>query len=281
LLGAGAIVLLAAACGGSDDSKTNDSSLNSNDNTSSSSQPASTATSGSSSSSSSGNSSSGNVKTAQLSSLESYRYTLKMEGTGTGGPLADIRDSLASVPGGTPARANDAVTFNVDGAFVKPDKAQWKIKVGSFEVAQTVIGKQEWVTFGGQTQGPQPATSLDPNDLSLAAAMWDQSNLPDDVSGKMSCASGKETVNGVSTRKCDLDKAALSSMQKDLEGFFQDVSLKDLNAFNMSLWLADQGYPVKMNVDIAGKDASSRDYALTMQMNLTDINKSIDIKAPN
>ena len=280
LLGAGAIVVLAAACGGSDDSKTNDSPVNSNDNTSSSSQPASTATSGGSSSSSSGNSSSANVKTAPLSGLESYRYTLKMEGTGTGGPLADIRDSLGSVPGGTPARANDAVTFNIDGAYVKPDKAQWKIKVGAFEVAQTVIGKQEWVTFGGQTQGPQPATSLDPNDLSLAAAMWDQSNLPEDVSGKMSCASGKETVNGVSARKCDLDKAALSSMQKDLEGFFEDVSLKDLNAFNMSLWLADQGYPVKMNVDIAGKDSSARDYALKMQMDLTDINKSIDIKAP-
>jgi hypothetical protein len=36
-----------------------------------------------------------------------------------------------------------------------------------------------------------------------------------------------------------------------------------------------------MSVDMAGKDASSRDYALKMQMDLTDINKSIDIKAPN
>ena len=153
LLGAGAIVVLAAACGGSDDSKTNDSPVNSNDNTSSSSQPASTATAGGSSSSSSGNSSSANVKTAPLSGLESYRYTLKMEGTGTGGPLADIRDSLGSVPGGTPARANDAVTFNIDGAYVKPDKAQWKIKVGAFEVAQTVIGKQEWVTFRAVVEG--------------------------------------------------------------------------------------------------------------------------------
>jgi len=278
VLAAGVLVIAAAACGGSNDSKSNGSPPNTNDNTGSSSQPASTATSGSSSSSASGGSS---VKTAQLSSLDSYRYTMKMEGTGTGGPLADIRDSLGSVPGGTTPKANEAVSFNVDGAFVKPDKAQWKIKVGALEVAQTVIGKQEWVTFGGQTQGPQPATSLDPTDLSLAAAMWDQSNLSDDVSGKMSCASGKETVNGVSARKCDLDKAALTSMQKDLEGFFQDVSLKDLNAFNMSLWLADQGYPVKMNVDIAGKDSSARDYGLKVQMDLTDVNKSIDIKAPN
>src|SRR5678816_3636769 len=144
-----------------------------------------------------------------------------MEGTGTGGPLADIRDSLGSVPGGTTPKANDAVTFNVDGAYVKPDKAQGKMKVGGFEVGQTTIGKQEWVTFACQTQGPQPATSLDPNDLSLAAAMWDQSNLPDDVSGKMNCAGSKETVNGVSARKCNIDKAALSSMQTGLEGFFQ------------------------------------------------------------
>ena len=131
VLAAGVLVIAAAACGGSD-SKTNNSSPNSNDNTSSSSQPASTATTGSS----------GNVKTAQLSSLDSYRYTLKMEGTGTGGPLADIRDSLGSIPGGTTPKANEAVTFNVDGAYVKPDKAQWKIKVGSFEVGQTVIGKK-------------------------------------------------------------------------------------------------------------------------------------------
>jgi len=272
LLAAGAIVVLAAACGGSDDKKTNDS----NDSSNSSSQPASTATSGGSSSSSSGS-----VKPAALSSLSSYRYTLKMEGTGTGGPLADLRDGLGSVPGGTAPKANEAVTFNADGAFVKPDKATWKINVGSFEVAQTVIGKQEWVTFGGQTMGPQPASSLDPNDLSLAAAMWDQSNLPDDISGKMSCAGGTEKVNGVSARKCDIDKAALSSMQTDLQGFFEDVSLKDLSAFNMSLWLADQGYPVKLSVDMAGKDASAQDYALKMQMDLTDVNKSIDIKAPD
>lgn len=278
LLAAGAIVVLAAACGGSDDKK---STTNSNDSSSSSS-PASTATSGGASSGTitPGGGSSGGLKTAALSSLDSYRYTLKMEGTGTGGPLADLRDSMGSIPGGSTPKANEAVSFKVDGAFVKPDKATWKINLGSFEVAQTVIGKQEWVTFGGQTMGPQPASSLDPNDLSLAAAMWDQSNLPEDVSSKMSCASGKENVNGVSARKCDIDKAALSSMQKDLQGFFEDVSLKDLSAFNMSLWLADQGYPVKLNVEMAGKDSSSRDYGLKMQMDLTDVNKSIDIKEP-
>jgi hypothetical protein len=203
-----------------------------------------------------------------------------MEGTGSGGPLAELRDGLSSVPGAATPKANEPVTFNVDGAYVKPDKAEWKIKIGSTEIAQTVIGKQEWVTFGGQTMGPQPASSLDPADLSLAAAMWDQSTLSGDVTSKMNCASGKETVNGVSVRKCDLDKASLSSMQKDLEGFFEDVSLKDLSAFNMSLWLADQGYPVKMNVDMAGKDSASRDYGLKMQMDLTDVNKSIDIKEP-
>ena len=278
LLGASAIVVLVAACGGSDDNKANNNSQSTGDNNSSS--TSGTMTTGSSSSSTTQGSGSGPVQTAALSSLNSYRYTLKMEGTGTGGPLADLRDGLASVPGNATPRANEAVTFNVDGAFVKPDKATWKIKVGSFEVAQTVIGKQEWVTFGGQTMGPQPATSLDPSDLSLAAAMWDQSNLPADLNSKMSCASGKENVNGVSTRKCDLDKAALSSMQKDLQGFFEDVSLKDLSAFTMSLWLADQGYPVKLNVDMAGKDASARDYAMKVQMDLTDVNKSIDIQAP-
>jgi hypothetical protein len=274
-LAAGILVVAAAACGGSD-SKSNDSPLNANDT----SNPSSSASPSSSSGSSSGSSSSGNVKTAQLSSLDSYRYSLKMEGTGAGGPLADIRDGLGSVPGGTTPRANEAVTFNVDGAYVKPDKAQWKIKVGSFEVAQTVIGKQEWVSFGGQTMGPQPASSLDPSDLSLAAAMWDDSNLPDDVASKMKCESGKETVNGVSARKCSIDKSAMSSVP-NLEGFFEDVNLKDLSAFNMNIWLADQGYPVKLNVDMAGQDQSKRDYALKVQMDLTDVNKSIDITPPS
>ena len=269
VLAAGALVIAAAACGGND-SKTNDSPLNTNDPNSSNSQPSSTSPS---------SNNSANVKTSGLSDLSSYRYTLKIEGTGAGGPLADIRDGLGSVPGQTTPKANEAVTFNVDGAFVKPDKAQWKNKVGSFEVAQTVIGKQEWVTFGGQTQGPQPASSLDPSDLSLAAAMWDQSNLAGDVAGKMTCG-GKETVNGVSTTKCSLDRTALASLPKDLEGFFEDVEVKDLTAFNMNLWLADQGYPVKLDVDMAGKDSSQRDYKLKMQMDLTDINKSIDIAPP-
>jgi hypothetical protein len=95
----------------------------------------------------------------------------------------------------------------------------------------------------------------------------------------MKCDSGKETVNGVSTRKCSIDKSALASVP-DLAGFFEDVNMQNLNAFSMNLWLADQGYPVKLNVDMAGKDSSQRDYALKMQMDLTDVNKSIDIKAP-
>jgi hypothetical protein len=263
------ITIFAAACGGSDDKKSESTATNNDSNPSS--QTSATATSGSSNS--------GSVKTADLSSLNSYRYTLKMEGTGAGGPLAEIRDSLAQVPG-TSTNANDKVTFDVNGAYVKPDKAEFKAKIGSFEVAQTVIGRQEWVTFQGQTQGPQPASSLNASDLSLAAAMWDQSNLTDDIGSKATCASSKETVNGVSTRKCDLDKSALASVQKDLQGFFEDVSLQDLNAFNMSLWLADQGYPVKLSVDMAGKDSGQRDYALKVQMDLTDINKDIAINAP-
>jgi hypothetical protein len=261
--------IFAVACGGSDDKAGSNSS--SGTDSSSSAAAATTSTSGSSSS--------GSVKTADLSSLNSYRYTLKMEGTGSGGPLAEIRDSLAQVPG-TSSNANDKVTFDVNGAYVKPDKAEFKAKIGSFEVAQTVIGRQEWVTFEGKTQGPQPASSLNASDLSLAAAMWDQSNLTDDIGSKATCASSKETVNGVSARKCDLDKAALASVQKDLQGFFEDVSLQDLNAFNMSLWLADQGYPVKLSVDMAGKDSGQRDYALKVQMDLTDINKDIQINAP-
>src|SRR5262245_30277889 len=115
------MVVLAAACGGSDDKKTNSSP--STDSSSSSST--STMTPGGSSSSSgsstpgSSNNNSGAVKTAALSSLESYRYTLKMEGSGTGGPLADLRDGLSSVPGASTPKANEAVTFNVDGAYVK------------------------------------------------------------------------------------------------------------------------------------------------------------------
>jgi hypothetical protein len=263
---AAGVLVVSVACGGSDSTDTRPAT---NGDSSSSSQPSSTSGSGTTT----------GVTTSELSSLESYRYTLKMEGTGNGGPLAEIREGLAMVPG-TTTNGNDKLTFNVDGAYVKPDKAEFKARVGSFEVAQTVIGRQEWVTLEGRTMGPQPASSLNAADLSLAAAMWDQSNLPQDISDKAQCSSSKETVNGVSARKCQLDKSALASLQRDLDGFFQDVSLQDLSAFSMNLWLADQGYPVKLDVDMAGKDSGQRDYALKVQMDLTDINKSIDIKAP-
>lgn len=297
LLLAGLAIVASVACGG-DDKKSDGGSGGSNTpaatatsssgsgSSSATATPSSSSGSGSPSatatpsSSSSGGSSSGSSGAAKLDAVNSYRYTVHMEGTGTGGPLAGMRDSIGSVPGQNTPTANEAITFDVNGAYVKPDKAQYTIKIGSFQVGQTVIGNQEWTTFGGVTSGPSPSTSSTAADLSLIATIFDE-DFSNNVANKTNCADGKETVNGVPTRKCSLDKAGLEKLDTQLGGFFEDTSPKDLKSFQLDLWNADPGgYPVKMTMELSGKDTDGKDYGLKVEMNLTDINKSIEIKAP-
>jgi len=214
----------------------------------------------------------------RLSDLNSYRYTLRMEGSG--GPLAELATLFGATAGSTPT-ANQKVTFEVKGAYVKPDKGQMTITIGSFIVSQTIIGRQEWTSFGGITQGPSP-TNPDPSDLSFVVSLWDE-GLSDAVAS-FSCSSSRETVNSVATRKCGMDQSSFDVLRDLLGGFLggAESDIKELTRFSLEAWIAESGgYPVRLRIDMAGKDSANQSFSLTVSVDITDVNSTgIKIEAP-
>lgn len=252
---------LLIACGGGDD-----------DGDSGSNNPPAEATSGSGSSSntpaagstapSGSNNSGGN---AAVADLNSYKYTMKF--TGNGGPVADI---LESIPG--------ASTVEFSGAYIKPDKATTSIKAGSFESISTIIGNQQWTSFGGLVQGPTPATATDVTDANFLAAFFEDDGFNNSLKD-FDCG-GSENVNGVSARKCTLDKAGFEKLVQSNPDFAGGIEYSSLSKAESQVWLTEKDYPVRMRMDVAGKDTANKDFAFKIEVDVTDINGNFTISPP-
>jgi len=220
-----------------------------------------------------------------MTSLNSYRYTVHMEIGGSGGPFKDLADQmrslstqfrqLASVSGPTPS-PSATVIMDISGAISRPDKNTNTYKVDSATIGLTQIGNQQWTQVGSTVIGPRPATGSsnaasvgETITTSLAGPFWDD----------LSCSPAPETVNGTSSKKCALDLVSLLKLVPD--GELEGVKYKDFSRFSVSAWVAATGnYPVKFIFDIAGKDAQRADFALKIEFNATDLNKTVDIVAP-
>jgi len=109
--------------------------------------------------------------------------------------------------------------------------------------------------------------------------------VDDDALAKATCA-GTETVNGVVARKCvgSLSDYKLADLQVTLDEFLNAkgaVRAADLTKFSVQYWIAQQGgHPVRVMQEFAGKDTKGSAFTIRMEVNLTDINKAIDIAAP-
>jgi hypothetical protein len=206
----------------------------------------------------------------KLADLDSYRYSLKIEGTG--GPLSDVAATFGALQAGS-AASTQGLVMEVTGAYIKPDKSQQSLKLGNFTVDFTTIGKQQWTTAFGIKSGPDTATRST-EDYSFAASIWDEGLL--DSFSAFSC-SGSETINGVQTKKCGVDANALSALIDAFGGLTGDPSsgIKSITSGSMQAWLAQQGnYPVRISVDLKGKGSDNKDFSLKMSLDVTDINSN-------
>jgi hypothetical protein len=268
LFGSAVLVALLAACGGGGDDEDTDTSTTTT--TTSAAGSSTAASSGGTTSSSGGTTSSSGSSsapsTANFSNLNSYKYTMKM--SGKGGALTDITGGLGG---------SGDLSIEISGAYIKPDKAQTSLKLAGFQTSMTIIGNQQWTTFAGQTQGPTPATQSDVDDANILASFWDSvsPNVKD-----FKC-SGKENVNGVSAQKCTADKAVLDKLAKEQPDFLEGINATSLsNSSKIDMWVADAGYPVRVRMDVSGKDTSNADFSYKVDMDVTDINGNFQITAP-
>lgn len=267
-IGAIAALTLSACGGGGDDP--DPTATTGSGSTGTSSTPASGTTPSTSATSSSG-STGGTITRASIASLNSYKYSIKM--SGTGGPLEDITGELSGLGG-----SNSNLSFEIAGAYIRPDKAQTSIKFGDLETSTVIVGNQQWSTFGGMTSGPTPATATDVADANFLADFWTDDDLGSAIK-EFKCGN-KENVNGVSATKCTLDKAGFEKQAAETDGFLGNIDVSTLSTANVDVWIADAGHPVRMRMDVAGKDADSQDFNFKVEMEVTEVNGNFQIEAP-
>jgi len=217
-----------------------------------------------------------------LGDLTSYKCTLKLDGSG--GPLAEL-EALFSPSGGS--AGGQAVSLDAAVTYVKPDKSLLTMKLGSETFGQITIGRQQWSTLGGLTVGPNAVGPLTPADLSLCASFWDEGFAQG--AGSFQCGGGRESINGQQTRKCSIDKSTFDQVRQFSGGILSDpeAGIRDLSRFQMELWVTEgtnsvpAGLPVRLRADMAGKDATNRDFSMKIEMDVTNLNDSgLSVSAP-
>jgi hypothetical protein len=189
-----------------------------------------------------------------------------------------LGESLGSLTGGESTAIPETMTLEISGAFVAPDKAEFRMSITGLtdEVAMTVIGNQQWMKMGDLAMGPS-AFEGNLSDMSLAESIWGGFS---EGAGGLTCASEKrETVNGVPSRYCSIDQATFEQLGSLFGGTEQTGDIEELS---LDMWQAeDGGWPVRMQAHVAGTDASGQKFDANVEMNITDVNKQIEIKPPS
>ncbi len=279
ILGFAAVTALVVltACGGGGDKKSGGILDNSN-NSSSSGTPSSSggSSSGSSSSSGAGGSLDLSKATKNLQDLKSFNFdvTLKMN-------LGDLTSSV-----GTPTSGSDfdlsgifALLGNIKatGSYVAPDKMSVSASLMGQQFQYIQIGNQAYTKQGNANWTKSSSSSNPFSDLTSGSSA---SSIPQDALKNAKVT--KETVNGIKATRYSYDRNALEQIAKSSGGSSATDTFKDFDKAQMDIWVSDDnGVPVKMAIDMSGKDDKKQNVGLQMEFNIKDLNSSsIQIKAP-
>jgi hypothetical protein len=210
-----------------------------------------------------------------LTSLNSYRYSMTMELEGL---ESVVSESMGALPGQDPAAMAESLDMEISGAFVAPDKAETYMRISGVddELAMTIIGNQQWVKLGDLAMGPLEFTD-DISDMDFALGMWEGFS---EEAGGLTCASEKkETVNDVPTNYCGIDKATFEQLSSLLGG---TEEMGDIDEMSLDMWLAeDGGWPARLRVHVAGTDETGQEFEAKLELDITDANEDIEIKPPS
>jgi len=214
---------------------------------------------------------------ARLSSLRSYRYTLRIAGAGS--PLVGLAGELLSQASLATPTISDSVTVDVSGAFVSPDRAVNDWRVGGLSFTLTYIGRDRWTTRAGTITGPNSA-SRDSSDISLSNQVWDDGILP--ILRFFACDNLRETVNGQATGKCVFRtpfKEQISSFLNWIGGGPNQIG--SVTGSLIEVWLAeDGGHPVRVRAEMTGLDGRGLPFNLRVDLDVTNVNSAITINPP-
>ena len=197
---------------------------------------------------------------AAFAELASYRYKMRLNIAG------------AEAEGG-------AFAFDVEGAFVAPDRTQVKVKgkLGTLDLQEETItiGGRTWVRGdGGWEEGEATFGS---GDFSPASFLEDF-----DADELRVLKPTKETVNGVRSLRYKIGRADIEELAKLGALFGGEGGVEDLpKTFDIDLWLAEEGrWPVRLVMSATG-EAEGGEFNFEFSMDVTDVNdESIEIEPP-
>jgi hypothetical protein len=168
------------------------------------------------------------------------------------------------------------------GSYVAPDQTSVTASLMGQNFSFIQIGNKSWTKQGNGkwTEGSSssnPLGSISPADLGSSAG-----SIPPDALKNAKVT--KDTVNGIKATKYTFDRSALEALAKSSGGSSSSSAdaFKDFTKADVSIWISeDTQIPVKMAMDLSGKDDKKKDIGMQMEFNLKDINsKSISIKPP-
>jgi hypothetical protein len=194
-----------------------------------------------------------------LKGVKSYRYEGKVR-------LKLPTGQSSGLPAGI--ELND-VAFT--GAYVAPDRSQFKVELGPTTFETIAIGNDEWTKFGPSGWIKSPGTG----GLAFNPDSFCRTNLSDlDRAG---VKPSKDKVNGRDALRYEYDKKTISR----LNNLFGGGPLPELpDNTKVTLWVTEsEHWPIR--VTLAGDRSGADPYAINFEFNLTDLNKDdIKIDAP-
>jgi hypothetical protein len=199
------------------------------------------------------------IATDCLKSVKSYRYEGKIQ----------LKLPAGASAGALPGLELNDIAFS--GAFVEPDRNQFKVDLGFTSFETVTIGKEAWTRLGGAGW-----TKSNDGGVSFSPDQFCQANLTE--LNKANVKPSKDKVNGVDALKYEFDKNAIVRVNNIFGGSGALPELPDNT--RMNLWVTEkERWPVKMT--LTGSRTGTDPYNINFEFNLTDINKGgITIEAP-
>jgi hypothetical protein len=209
--------------------------------------------------------------------LDSYRYSISVK--------MNLPGLQSSGSGPTPGPALSAYAtslaallsdFQIDGAYVAPDRRQAVLNFRGDQVEVRGVGEQQWERFG-ETWRALGSEAPAVQDLSPEVVCSDL--VAGLAPGLVRSTSAEEEVNGVLAQRHTIDETNVDQLGT-LLGLETGAELP--SQFRVDVWLASDGnWPVRLDIRSQTADAQLGAGAVQFVMELRDVdNPGILIETP-
>lgn len=200
-----------------------------------------------------------------LSSIESYRYSLNLGldtpafdgdvGRSSTDPLNTFSDALTAL----------FSDIELEGAYVAPDRTQVVLTFEGEELEWRSIGERNWVRFEDEWEEQPPGD----DDILTPQIVCD--DIVEDLTVSFDgVGAEEETVNGVETYHYALGREDIERLPDILGGAGTDDVPEEIE---FDIWLAQDGlWLMKIAVEATDADEDGQPVRLSLGMELRDVN---------